>query len=225
MPAHPVARTLLKTAALPVAAPSANTFTRPSATTAAHVLEDLKGRVDLILDAGPTTIGVESTVLDLTRTVPVVLRPGGVVLSDLRALIPDVQLAPRYLHNEAAPAPGQMLKHYSPRAQVLLFSGGRDAVLNAINVRLAELTAQGQRAGLLVADEDIDELSEAAAVESLGSIHDLPAISQKLFAGLRALDAVGVDFILTRDFGRQGLGAAIWDRLLRAAEGQVIAVE
>ncbi|MCS7072736.1 MAG: L-threonylcarbamoyladenylate synthase, partial [Anaerolinea sp.] len=125
MPAHPVARALIAAAAVPVAAPSANTFSRPSATTAAHVLADLGGRIDLILDSGPTPIGVESTIVDLLADPPAILRPGGVPLEALRALIPAITLRPRYLDMDtgAASAPGQMIKHYSPRAPVRLYTG------------------------------------------------------------------------------------------------------
>ena len=225
MPAHPVARVLLGEAGIPIAAPSANTFTRPSATTAAHVLEDLAGRVDIVLDGGETTIGLESTVVDLTGERPVVLRPGGAVLADLREVIPDVTLAPRFSENsEQETSPGQMLKHYSPRAGVMVFSGAVDAVLAAMRAAVWQHVAAGRRVGVMVADEDRRHFEEGIVV-ALGSRDDLKAISHRWFAALRDLDAQGVDVILTRDFGREGLGAALWDRLLRAAEGRVIAVE
>jgi L-threonylcarbamoyladenylate synthase len=230
MPAHPLARALLQAVDLPIGAPSANTFTRPSATTAAHVLEDLDGRIDLVLDGGPTPIGVESTVLDLTGPSPVVLRPGGVTLEDLRAVLPETTLAPRYLTEDAGTdAPGQLLKHYSPRARVLLFTGSRAAIRERMQEEAQRLAAQGQAVGLLLAAEDAAAFKEAAfadgtAVEVLGAEGDHAAISQRLFEALRALDRRGVDTILVRDFGREGLGAALWDRLLRAAEGRVIDV-
>ncbi|KGE03960.1 YrdC/Sua5 family protein, required for threonylcarbamoyladenosine (t(6)A) formation in tRNA [Pseudohaliea rubra DSM 19751] len=223
MPAHPLARALLLAADVPVGAPSANTFTRPSATTAAHVLEDLDGRIDLVLDGGPTTIGVESTVLDLTGTAPVVLRPGGVLLEELQAVLPETTLAPRYLaEDSASDAPGQLLKHYSPRARVRLFTGEPAAVRARMRAEANALIAAGETPGLLLAEEDITELGAFTDREILGSERDLAAVSRRLFEALRALDRRGVDAILVRDFGREGLGAALWDRLLRAAEGQVI---
>ena len=225
MPAHPLARALLLEAGIPVGAPSANTFTRPSATSAAHVLEDLDGRIDLVLDGGPTPIGVESTVLDLTGPTPVVLRPGGVLLEELRAVLPATTLAPRYLADDAATdAPGQLLKHYSPRARVVLFTGDRAAVRRRMHAEAVALRDAGHAPGLLLAEEDLAAFTGFDDLEALGSERDLAAVSRRLFEALRALDRRGVDSILVRDFGREGLGAALWDRLLRAAEGQVVKV-
>lgn len=222
MPAHPLAQALLQAVDFAVGAPSANTFTRPSATLAAHVLEDLDGRIDLLLDGGPATIGVESTVLDLSSADPVVLRPGGVLLSELQTLLPQTRLAPRYLAEDAATdAPGQMLKHYSPRARLRLYAGPAQQVRAQMLAQARELSAGGQRVGLLLASEDVPVLGSAGIVEVLGSADDPTAIGHTLFRSLRALDAQGVHTILVRDFGREGLGAALWDRLLRAAEGQV----
>jgi L-threonylcarbamoyladenylate synthase len=222
MPSHAVARALLAAAGVPVGAPSANTFTRPSATTAAHVLEDLDGRVDLILDAGPAAIGLESTVLDLTTGDATVLRPGGVPLEALRSVLPGVTLAPRYLDAETdASSPGQMLKHYSPRAEVLLVTGSDADALARMREMARQLSAEGRRVGFLVAAEDVAGL-EGGVIEPLGSRDDLEGVSRRLFAALRDLDRRDVDVILARDFGRGGLGAALWDRLLRAAEGRVL---
>ena len=227
MPSHPVARALLSEADIPIAAPSANTFTRPSATTAAHVLQDLDGRVDIILDGGSTTIGLESTVLDLTGERPVVLRPGGLIMEDLLSIAPDVILSPGYVKKDAhESSPGQMLKHYSPRAEVMLFSGTIESMLQVIKEKSNELISSGRKIALLIADEDrpiIEQaLADAVIVISLGSDADMETIGHNLFAGLRDLDEQGVDVILTRDFGREGIGAALWDRLLRAAEGKII---
>jgi L-threonylcarbamoyladenylate synthase len=225
MPDHPVALALIQAAGVPVAAPSANRFARPSATTAQHVLDDLAGRVDIVLDAGPTTIGLESTVLDLTQDTPVVLRPGGISLEQLRPFIPDVHLKSKHLHttDEPGASPGMLLKHYSPRAEVLLFSGEVEAVIDHMRRTATSLIAQGKRVGLMTPDDErpcFDDLS--AHVVTLGA--DLEQISHNLFTRMRDLDALGVDVILVRGFERRGLGTAIWDRLLRAAEGQVIEV-
>lgn len=232
MPAHPTAAALIRACGFPIAAPSANTFTRPSATSAAHVLEDLRGRVDLVLDGGPTPIGLESTVLDLTQTPPQVLRPGGIVLSDLREVLPDVQIR-TVLRNHStegadqvqAPmsSPGMLIKHYSPRAQVMLFEGPSETLTVAISDMAQRLVANGRRVGILATEEDSPHFTGLGArILSLGSQHDLEQIGRLLFGGMRALDAQKVDVILVHSFGRDGLGEAIWDRLLRAAEGKVI---
>lgn len=226
MPSHPVARALLQAAGLPIAAPSANTFSRPSATSAQHVLEDLNGHVDIILDGGSTPIGVESTVLDLTGETPLVLRPGGISLEMLAQIIPGITWQPRYLQTgEDALSPGQMIKHYSPHARVLLFDGARQAVIERIRRTARAETAQGRSVGLLLVDEDRAAF-EGLPLElvSLGSEDDLEQVGASLFAALRQLDRLGVDIILVRGLGREGLGAAIWDRLVRAAEGRVIEV-
>lgn len=226
MPAHPVALALLKAAHVPIAAPSANLFSRPSATSAQHVLEDLNGHVDMILDAGPTRIGVESTVLDLTTPVPVVLRPGGITLESLRALIPNVQLEEKHLKpdDEAGASPGMLIKHYSPRAEMLVFSGAPDAVLSEIRARTQSYANQGRRAGILVSDEAAACLGDVPAqVCPLG--RTLEEISHNLFEKMRQLDAAGVEIILAQAPERAGLGTAIWDRLMRAAEGNVIEVD
>lgn len=226
MPAHPVARALIQAAGVPIAAPSANTFSRPSATAARHVLEDLDGHVDVVLDGGTTTIGLESTVLDLTGETPLILRPGGITLEALRRLLPDARLSPRFVDTDtAAASPGQMLKHYAPRARVIVYTGDINAVLATMRQTAQQRIDSGERVGVLIADEDAALFNSRVIVQKLGSRHDLTAIGQNLFAALRHLDAQGADVILTRDFGRDGLGAAVWDRLVRAAEGNIVQVD
>jgi L-threonylcarbamoyladenylate synthase len=227
MPSHPVARALIMAAGTPIAAPSANTFTRPSSTEAAHVVEDLNGRVDLILDGGKTTIGIESTVIDMTRDVPTVLRPGGVLIEDLRRVLPEVAMLNRRFdepndHNEASPSPGMMSKHYSPRAQVLLYDGNAAAVLARMHAVATEMVADHKRVGILTTDEEAATFTDTGArIISMGSRADIHQIAHVLFGAMRALDAQQVDKIMVRVYTREGLGAAVWDRLLRAAEGQL----
>ncbi len=219
MPAHPVARALIAAAGVPIAAPSANTFSRPSATTAQHVWDDLNGRIAMILDGGPTPLGVESTVLDLTGDRPVILRPGGVALADLQAITPNVTVQQRFLAMDAAAsAPGQLIKHYSPRAELLLYDG--PGALTAMLAAARDRQTRGQRPGLLlVSGEEMAFAEIDAEIETLGStIEDAAA---RLFAALRALDQRS-DVILAHELPREGLGAAVWDRLVRAAEGRVI---
>lgn len=226
IPAHPIAHALLATAHLPVAAPSANRFARPSPTTAAHVLADLEGRIDMLIDGGPSSIGVESTVLDLSHETPTVLRPGGIPLEELRVFIPDLRFLPRYLDSHTpASAPGGMLRHYAPDTPLTLFTGKRELVLAHIRVELEHMHAAGKRGALLLPDEDLSLLKGVhATIHSLGSLSDLNTMASRLFAGLRELDTCGVDQILTRDLQHEGLGLAIWDRLLRAADGRVIEI-
>lgn len=224
MPAHPVALALIAAAGVPIAAPSANLFAHPSPTTAQHVLHDLDGKIALILDAGPTQVGVESTILDISVDHPRLLRPGGVPLERLRQIVPDIEVVTRYAQADegAVPAPGMLLKHYSPRAELRLFDGADEPVRAALSQAAAELTRQGIRVGLLVADEDRAALSlPDVLLVSLGSLSDLSQVAKRLFAGLRDLDSRGVDVILARAYQAEGIGLAIRDRLIRAAEGRV----
>ena len=218
MPDHPVALALIRAADRPIAAPSANTFSRPSPTTAQHVLDDLAGKVDLILDAGQARIGVESTIVSLVDDPPRLLRPGGVPLEALREWLPDLLNAPQFVdETAAAPAPGTMLQHYSPRATVLLFRGDDASVHSAIRSEIARQA----KVGLLLMNSDCERLNDIdAPTFNLGM--DSQQAAERLFAGLRALDKAGVDVILARAPQRQGLGLALYDRLLRAAVGKVI---
>jgi L-threonylcarbamoyladenylate synthase len=220
VPAHPVARALLEAAAIPIAAPSANLFSRPSPTRASHVLEDLDGRIDLVIDGGATTVGVESTVLDLSRQPPTILRPGAVTLEMLRPLVSDVRLAEPSPSGGAMPSPGLLEKHYSPRAPLTLYAGA-----NAIDALLRdadEAQAHGSRVGVLVGAGDVDAARQRAwVVCEIGP--DAEAIARGLYAALRELDTAGVDVILARAFPIEGgLGVAIHDRLRRAAAGRIV---
>jgi L-threonylcarbamoyladenylate synthase len=228
MPSGTIARALLAAAEVPIAAPSANTFSRPSATTAQHVLQDLDGRIDLILDSGATAIGVESTVLDITGDTPTVLRPGGVPLEALRALLPNLRVREKYTamdSNTADASPGMLIKHYAPRAAVHLFAGDDAAAVAAMRERAASLLTEGKRVGVLLFDEEhLPFASLRVDIESLGSIDMLETAAARLFAALRDLDARGVDAIVVRAPKRRGLGAAIYDRLRRAAQGVITTI-
>lgn len=233
VPAHPVARALIAAAGVPVAAPSANRFMHTSPTTAAHVLADLDGRIDCLLDGGPCTVGVESTVLDITASPPRILRPGGVTLEALRAVAPDIEgpleLPPPRASGEdrggeqaAARAPGQMPRHYAPHTRLLVFDAAGERGLAA--VRAAAAAARGERVGALLPDEEAAALEAArpgnvVMVARLGPVGDLAQHSRRLYAALRELDAAGLDVILAHTFGRKGLGLALEDRLRRAAGG------
>ena len=221
VPSHPVARALLEASKLPVAAPSANLFSRPSPTRADHVLEDLDGRIDMILDGGPTDVGVESTVIDLTGDIPTMLRPGAIGIEALRRVIPDVQVGTgtRAPDASAMRSPGLLSKHYAPRAPVTLYSGNEAGALDAIKQGAQEALARGQRVGVLATSEDADTLRDLpVAIADLGSGRDIAGVAARLYAALRELDAQHVDVILARELeSDEDLGRAIRDRLQRAA--------
>jgi len=225
MPSHPVAVALLRAANVPVAAPSANRFARPSATSAAHVLEDLGGRIDIILEGGAAIIGVESTIIDLTKDHPTVLRPGGITFETLRTHIPDLQVVSKHLHadEQGIEAPGMLYKHYSPRAELLLFNGSADVLIPAMRTHAIKQIEQGKKVGLLLPANELNTVADLPVeIVTLGSTE--AEVSHNLFSAMRSLDQTGVDVILVHGFSRSGLGAAIWDRLLRAAEGHIIEV-
>ena len=219
MPAHPVALALLRAAQTPIAAPSANRFGYTSPVTAEHVLRDLGSEVDIILDGGPTLIGVESTVLDLTRTPPVILRPGGLTREALSEVIGPVALREAQEPMSAAQvSPGLLESHYAPRARLILVLGESPKALEKI-ARLAEQhLTRGQRVGLLLADDYRAHFQRLdATIVTLGPADDLAQIARRLFAGMRELDRAGVDVILAHAFANRDLGLAINDRLTKAA--------
>jgi L-threonylcarbamoyladenylate synthase len=231
VPSHRVARALIEMAGVPVAAPSANRFSRPSPTTAAHVLADLDGRVDVILDGGATDIGLESTIVDFTVDPPVMRRPGGLTLAQIQSVVPEViAIAQRGSAAVAQVAPGQLTRHYAPRAELTLYEGGPDQVVPRIAAEARTLAARGARVGILAPEEDLlalaPELAPLAAagrveVRPYGSRTDPARAAHELFAALRALDDTGVTHILATEIGTAGLGLAVQDRLVRAAEGRV----
>jgi L-threonylcarbamoyladenylate synthase len=219
-PAHPVARSLLDAAQLPIAAPSANLFSRPSPTRATHVIEDLDGRIDMVLDAGPTRVGVESTVLDLTQNPPVVLRPGAVTVEDLRGVVPRVTArTPVVGTDDAMPSPGLLSRHYAPRTPMTLYEGDSSAVHEAVLAAARNARAAGRRVGVLATNEQRKKMPELPLViAELGSEQEPSQVSARLYAALRELDAAGLDVILAFELPqKEGLWLALRDRLRRAA--------
>jgi L-threonylcarbamoyladenylate synthase len=215
VPAHPAAHALLAAVGLPIAAPSANLFGHTSPTTAAHVLADLDGRIDAVLDAGPTSIGVESTVLDPTQTPMVLYRPGAVTAEQLTAMtgvavevfMPDIGVQ-RELP-ASMPSPGVGIRHYAPRARMVLVEGSVAALQEALR------QVGDAFAGVLLPDGWT--LQGDAIRQSWGRWDDPKGLAATLFSGLRALDDRGVSVILCPLPEPGGLADAIRDRLQKAA--------
>ncbi len=222
MPAHPVALELIRRAGVPVAAPSANLFGHISPTTAAHVLHDLGGRIDAILDAGPTTHGVESTVLDPNPSPMVIYRPGAVTAEQIRAVAGPAEffreagpLSDEL--REALPSPGVGMRHYAPRAELVLVEGPLDRIGRRV-ARLAE-TAYGhgdEKLGIMLPDE-IAPPVRGVEIYPWGRWSAPEDLARNLYAGLRELDARGCTVILCPVPAGEGIGAALRDRLLKAA--------
>lgn len=227
VPAHPVALALLRCVGEPLAAPSANLFTRPSPTTARHVLHDLDGRIDAVLDAGATPLGIESTVLDLSGADPVVLRPGVVTRGMIEQVLGvPVTAPPRAGPGEGAhSAPGMMERHYSPAVPFLLLPPGLAPGELAAAARKVSLSLGGATPGVLAFDEDADTLRSAlpeAPWLSLGSCADLTSAGRLLYAGLRTLESAGVPAIVAVLPPIADASEALRDRMLRAAAGRVV---
>jgi L-threonylcarbamoyladenylate synthase len=225
MPAHPVAFELIRLAGVPIAAPSANRFGHTSPTTAEHVLADLDGRIDAIVDAGPTLHGVESTVLDPTQSPLVIYRPGAVTLEQIRAVAGSGLLyepPPKSKNAEAPeslPSPGVGIRHYAPRARLILIEA-QDADLPAALARAIRDHAHSgpdSRLGILLPREFAHAALPHATIFDWGSWSAPEELGRRLYAGLRALDSQGCDLILCPLPGTQGIGAALRDRLQKAA--------
>lgn len=209
MPDHAVAQALIAQAGVPIAAPSANRFGHVSPTTAQHVIDDLNGRIDFVLDGGPTPIGVESTVLDMTSDPPRILRPGGVTrqqILDFGLSIADWEMR----DSTVISSPGMLEKHYSPKAQLMICKD-LDELLN----QQSAIRNQQLKVGMLLMDAQRATCEKMHPHFVLG--RDLNDVARNLYAGLRALDGAGVDVILMTDVERAGIGEAIADRLQRAA--------
>lgn len=227
LPSHKVARDLIKASGTFVAAPSANLSGRPSPTRAEHVIEDLSGRVDMIIDGGDIEIGLESTIVDLTEDVPVILRPGYITMEMIEDVIGDVRLDKALMtgvsDGVAPKAPGMKYRHYAPKAELTIIEGERDKVINRINSFVEEGRGRNRKVGVMLTTETYD-MVDADVKISLGSGDSNEEIARNLFATLREFDETGVDVIYSEGFGDNGLGQAVMNRLLKAAGHRVIKV-
>ena len=223
VPSHAVAQALLRASGIPIAAPSANLFSRPSPTRAAHVVADLDGRIDMVIDGGPTPVGVESTVVDLTGPLPRVLRPGGVSLEALAAVLGSSPAAGSSIDTRGPlPSPGLLERHYSPRVPLTVYEGAATHVIAAMSAAAAAAEREGHRVGLLLLDGD-RVIAPRGETRTLGPAGNPEAVAANLYAAVRELEAAGVDVILAHGVAdTRGIGAALRDRLRRAAAGRVV---
>jgi len=209
MPSHPVALKLCG-AVGPIAAPSANSFGRPSPTRAAHVYEDLKGRIPLILDGGSTDIGVESTIVSLAGDKPRLLRPGRITVEQLGKYLPSLEIVTLVKKGEKPSAPGMQYQHYSPQTRVVLVANPTATKVQAL---VESEQKKGKRAGLLCSGR---YHVTADKVIMIGKTPE--AAAKRLFDALRWLDTQGLDVIVAEGFPEKGFGVAVMNRLRRAAE-------
>ena len=223
MPDHKIAREVILCGGGYIAAPSANTSGRPSPTTAAHVAEDLSGRIDMIIDGGSVKIGLESTIVDLSGETPVILRPGYINQEMLQEVIGSVEMDKGLLAEDEKirpKAPGMKYKHYAPKADMVIIEGKPEAVVNKINAQIAEGEKQGKKIGILASDETAARY-HGGIVKSIGSIYDELTISQHLYGILREFDELAVTEIYSEAFETPKMGQAIMNRLIKAAGHQI----
>ncbi|GAE87289.1 L-threonylcarbamoyladenylate synthase [Acetivibrio straminisolvens] len=224
-PSHPIALALIREAGIPIAAPSANLSGKPSPTASKHVIDDLYGRVDVIIDGGDADIGVESTVLDVTTDVPVILRPGGVSFEQLRDVLGNVSIDPSLMKKPSEDfvprAPGMKYTHYSPKADVIVVEGEPQKVAEKINSLIMEYQSKNIPVGVL-ATEQTKELYKGIPYITLGDRLEPETIAANLFKAFRDFDDIGIKVILAEAINNEGIGLAVMNRMKKAAGYNII---
>ena len=226
MPDHPVALRLIRAGGGYIAAPSANASGRPSPTLASHVEEDLNGRIDMIIDGGEVGIGIESTIVDLSGDVPMILRPGYVTRDMLERVIGTVETDPTLMKKTEGgrpKAPGMRYRHYAPKGDMQIFAGEMSSVAETINKRVRQ---SSRRCGILCSDESIRLYDDKGIIiRSLGSRTDLRSVALNIYRALREFDDEGIEEIYAESFDTEGFGQAVMNRMLKAAGYNIINTE
>ena len=227
MPSDPIATRLIRLAGVPVAAPSANTSGRPSPTRAEHVIEDLNGKIEMIIDGGEVGIGVESTIVDVSGEIPTLLRPGAITMEMLKETVGEVDIDPAILGpmNEGMKpkAPGMKYRHYAPNAEMTLVEGEMDKVVEFINREAKAALEAGKKVGIICTEESRQYYSYGI-LEVIGSRENEETVAHNLFAVLREFDDQKVDCIFSESFSKDRLGQAIMNRLCKAAGYHIVNV-
>ena len=227
MPNHEVALELIRKSGCLIAAPSANTSGRPSPTEASHVAEDLDGKIAMIVDGGPVGIGIESTIIDLTEQVPMVLRPVYITVEMLEEVLQEkVIMDPGIVASDditKPKAPGMKYKHYAPKAEMIIVDGQQDAVVEKINELVGQAKSQGKKVAVIATEENKDYY-QSDVVLCIGKRADEDSIAKHLYSILRECDELSVDAIYSECLQTPRIGQAIMNRLLKAAGHQVITV-
>lgn len=226
-PSDRIAQKLIKAAGGFVAAPSANTSGRPSPTRAEHVIEDLGDAIEMIIDGGQVGIGLESTIVDFTEEIPVVLRPGYISLEMVQETLGEARMDKGLLITDSRvrpKAPGMKYRHYAPKADLTIVEGDEDEVIRAINRFAKETAAEGKKVGIIATDETA-AMYPVGLVKSIGSREDEDTIGQHLFEVLRDFDHCQVSAIYSEAFYTPRIGQAIMNRLLKAAGHKIISAD
>ena len=228
MPCHAVARELIKRSGIYIAAPSANLSGRPSPTQAKHAIEDLDGRIDIIIDGGSPDIGIESTIVDVSGSKAVILRPGYITKDMLKDVLCDVSTDPAIegilpQKDIVAKAPGMKYRHYAPKGQLLIVEGSPDRVARKINSLVSEKDTEGYKTAVIATDETKDKY-KCNIIKSIGTRKSENSIAASLYNILREMDYMEVQYIYSESFGAGILGGAVMNRMLKAAAGHIIQV-
>lgn len=226
MPVDPTALAFIEAAGGYVAAPSANVSGRPSPTEAKYVVEDMNGRIEMILDDGDVEIGIESTIVDLTGEVPMLLRPGFITLTMLQDVLGHVEVDKTILDGDCLDkpkAPGMKYKHYAPKGELTIVTGEADAVITRINEFAEEAISRGEKTGIIATDETMEQY-RAHSVKSAGKRSDEVSIARNLYRLLREFDDEEVTVIYSESFADGGIGQAVMNRLLKAAGHKILQV-
>lgn len=227
MPSNKIALALIREGGGYIAAPSANVSGRPSPTLAGHVYEDMAGRIPLILDGGEVGIGIESTIVDLTGDIPVILRPGYITMDMIAEVVGNVRIDPGLMAENGSirpKAPGMKYRHYAPKAEMAIIEGEPGLVVQKINNLARQETTDGKSVGIIAAMETAQQY-EYGIVYSIGERQEEETIAHNLYKILRMLDESGVDIIYSESFLTPRMGQAIMNRLLKAAGHRVIVAE
>lgn len=224
MPAHNIALELIRHSQLPIAAPSANTSGKPSPTNSSHVIHDLSGKIDMIIDGGSTGVGLESTVLDISGDVPTILRPGGITIEDLLGVLPKVEYdkAIEMTNENLTPkSPGQKYKHYSPEAKMIIVEGNLEEIVTKTIKLCKEYNTQGVNVGIMATKQTYDKYVNSNILV-VGDRNFPETIASNLFDTLRKFDEEKVDIIIAEAVEEKGIGKAIMNRMKKAAGGKMI---
>ncbi|WP_022770746.1 L-threonylcarbamoyladenylate synthase [Butyrivibrio sp. NC2007] len=224
MPNNEIALELIRQSGGYIAAPSANTSGRPSPTLARYCVEDLSGKIEMIIDGGQVGIGLESTIVDLTSEEPMILRPGYITQDMLKEVLGEVTIDRTIIDaasTEKPKAPGMKYRHYAPKGSLTIVQGSQQEVVDYINAKAKEAMAEGKRVGIIGTDAT-STLYSADVIKSVGNREDEATIAHELFKVLREFDDENIDIMFSESFDESGIGQAIMNRLLKAAGHNVI---
>jgi len=227
MPSNKIAAKMIEEGGGFIAAPSANTSGRPSPTMAKYCIEDLDGKIEMIIDGGQVGIGLESTIVDLTENVPVILRPGYITYDMLKEVVPNITIDKTIIDpnsKQKPKAPGMKYRHYAPKGDLTIVEGSAAHVVEYINEMAKKLSDEGHKVGIIATTDNFSKY-HADVVKNAGSRQNEEEVARQLFKILREFDDENVEYMFSESFDENGIGQAIMNRLLKAAGGHVVCAD